>query len=92
MLNAEIALGGFNDRGSSVLIEDEGPLGRANFHHTNIVVRTTVRTRRTTDAGEIVDQDIPRFFIPSNGTRRTTNHAHGVSAMHARIGKHEISV
>ena len=92
MLNAQIALGGFDNGGSRILVKDERALGRADFHHANVVIRTAVCARRTTDTREIVDEDVSRFFVPPNGTSGTTDHAHRINTMHARVGKHQISV
>lgn len=88
MICTEIAFGGLEDRLSTLVVENDRSFSISHFGHTNIVVRTAVRTGRTPDAGQVVDPYDAGLCIAANRSRGATNHADGIDAMHTGISNH----
>ena len=91
LIDAQVALCGFCNRGSGHFIKNEIAVGIADVYHADIIIRAAVGAHATADAGSIIDDDLAFQLITMDGTRRTTDHAYRVYTVHTGIGYHMVA-
>src|ERR1700730_2568164 len=88
LLDAEIALGGLENRHVRARVDGDDAVPIANLHHPDVVVRTAVRAGRAPDAGLVIDQDLTANLAAMDRSGRAADHAHGIDSVHAGTGHH----
>jgi hypothetical protein len=71
-------------------IEDHIAIFIAHFDHSDIVVGAVAGTGHAPDTRGIVNHNLPRVGIATNGTRWATNHTNRINTMHAGVCDHKM--
>ena len=89
LVNAQITFRRLGHRLTRDLIEDEPAFRVSHLNHTDIVVGTVICTGPTADTGIVVDDDFAGSLNTMDCTRRTSQHADRIGAVHARVSDHQ---
>ena len=84
-VKTKIAFCCFHDWGVSLLVDQKISIGLARLNHSNIVIRTRVRTGGATNASNVIDHHLTAALGAMNSPGGTTNHTNRINTMHARI-------